>query len=127
MEFLKNFLVAGIAFFGADMLWLGVVAKGFYQKHLGNFLRETPLWSSALVFYGIYLAGLVYFAILPNKGKPGAAALAGAFFGVVAYSTYELTNHALVKNWPWAVVIPDILWGGLASAFAAAVAVYLLR
>jgi uncharacterized membrane protein len=123
LSYLKlYFLVLG-AFVVVDGLWLGVVARGFYQRNLGEFLRSDPNWLVAILFYLVFIAGLMVFAIAPGlqSGAAGTALLKGAFLGLLCYATYDLTNLATLKGWPWQVAVVDIVWGGflcgLLSAF----------
>lgn len=94
-----------------DLLWLGVVARDFYQTRLGYLLGEVN-WIAAIVFYLIFLAGLTFFAIAPGiSAGLGRTVLLGAFFGFVAYATYDLTNQATIRDWPLSVTIVDMIWG----------------
>ena len=100
-------------FFVIDIIWLGVVAKGFYQKNLKYILGPNVNWTAAIIFYLIYIAGILIFAVLPAIAKDSLrhAAVWGALFGFFTYATYDLTNLALLKDWPIIIVIVDILWG----------------
>ena len=100
-------------FFVIDIIWLGVVAKGFYQKNLKYILSPNVNWTAAIIFYLIYIAGILIFAVLPAVAKDSLrhAAVWGALFGFFTYATYDLTNLALLKDWPIVIVIVDILWG----------------
>ena len=84
------------------MLWLGVVARGFYRRQLGGLLADQVNWAAAIVFYLLYIAGIVFFVTLPaaRAGSLARALATGAFFGLVAYATYDLTNLATLKGWP---------------------------
>jgi uncharacterized membrane protein len=112
---LKLYLCTLLAFFAIDMVWLGVVARGFYQKHLGFLLRPDPNWTAAIVFYLLFVAGLLVFVVLPclQAGSTKKALVLGALFGLITYATYDLTNLATVKDWPWIVTVVDLLWGGI--------------
>jgi uncharacterized membrane protein len=114
----RLFLIALPVFFLLDMLWLGVVARTFYQKQLGELMRSPVLWTPAILFYLIFLAGLVVFVIEPAvERKEWMRALSlGAFFGLITYATYDLTNLATLKNWPLPLVVVDLLWGTVLSA-----------
>lgn len=85
-------------------------------------------WLAALLFYFIFVLGLTVFVIWPNlqTGNIGKAFLLGAFFGLVAVATYDLTNQALIKNWPYLVTIVDMAWGAVLAGFTSAATVYLL-
>ena len=100
-------------FFVIDIIWLGVVAKSFYQKNLKYILSPDVNWTAAIIFYLIYIAGILIFAVLPAVAKDSLrhAAVWGALFGFFTYVTYDLTNLALLKDWPIVIVIVDILWG----------------
>src|SRR5690606_39274446 len=96
-----------------DMVWLGVIAKNFYQDKLGHLLAPSPNWTAAILFYLVYIAGIIYFAILPSldEGSLLKAAVSGALLGGLAYATYDMTNLATLKDWPIKIVIVDIIWG----------------
>ncbi len=115
--FVKVYAVTLLAFLLFDSIWLAVVARGFYRKHLGFLLTDQPIWWAAIAFYALFVAGVVVFAILPalSVGSLGRALALGGFFGLVTYATYDLTNHATVKNWPWVVTAVDLVWGTLLS------------
>jgi uncharacterized membrane protein len=110
---IKLFFIALPVFFAIDMLWLGLVAKKFYSQHLGFLMRPDVGWLPAFVFYLLFIAGLVTFVISPAVEKQSwtHAVFFGAFFGLVTYSTYDLTNLATIKDWPVIVTIVDLIWG----------------
>ena len=56
-------------FFVIDIIWLGVVAKSFYQKNLKYILSPNVNWTAAIIFYLIYIAGILFFAVLPAVAK----------------------------------------------------------
>jgi uncharacterized membrane protein len=111
--YLKLYLLTVPVFFIIDLIWLGVVAKSFYQKNLKYILSPNVNWTAAIIFYLIYIAGILIFAVLPAVAKDSLrhAAVWGALFGFFTYATYDLTNLALLKDWPIIIVIVDILWG----------------
>jgi uncharacterized membrane protein len=102
-----------------DLMWLGVVAKPFYDRALGGLRRPEVHWQSALAFYGMYVAFVVGIAVLPTESV-GQAAMRGAAMGFFAYATYELTNMAVVQGWPWVLVPADVAWGVVLTATIAA-------
>lgn len=122
---LKTALIAyagALAFFlAADMVWLGVLMTDTYQAWLGPLMREQPLLLPAAVFYLLYPAGLVVFAIRPALDRPGwsRAAALGAFFGLLAYGTYDLSNLATLRDWPWQLTVVDMVWGAALSCGSA--------
>ena len=111
--FIKTYLVALPVFFAIDMVWLGLVAKGLYRKHLGHLLRPRPRWAAAIAFYLVFIAGIVFFSVMPalTAGSIGKAALYGVLFGFFTYATYDLTNLATIKEWPPIITIIDLCWG----------------
>lgn len=116
--FIKLFLIALPVFFVIDMVWLVLVAKDFYQKQIGFLMRPDINWYAAIIFYLLFVAGLVTFVILPAMEKHSwlHALLFGAFFGLITYATYDLTNLATTKNWPLLVTIVDLIWGTVLAA-----------
>lgn len=116
--FIKLYAVAFAVFLGIDALWLTLIAKNFYAKHIGYLMSKNPNLFAALIFYFIFIAGLVFFVITPALDKKMwlYALLAGLFFGLVTYATYDLTNLATIKNWPLIITIVDLIWGMFVSA-----------
>lgn len=116
--FIKLYLVALPIFFAIDLLWLGVIAKNVYRNQIGFLLKDNPNWPAAITFYLLFIAGLIFFVVMPavEKNSLLSSLLVGAFFGFITYMTYELTNYALVKDWPWQIVVVDIIWGIVLSA-----------
>lgn len=113
--YIKLYFATLAAFLLIDLVWLGVVARGLYRKYLGFLLSPTTNWTAAIVFYLLFVVGLLVFAILPGlqAGSLGKALLLGAFFGLVTYATYDLTNLATLKDWPLTITIVDMAWGTL--------------
>lgn len=107
------YLVTFVAFFLIDMVWLGIVARGFYRKHLGPMLNPKVNWVAAVLFYALFIVGLLVFAVKPAilHGTPANALLLGALLGLISYATYDLTNLATLKDWPLVVTIIDLIWG----------------
>ena len=117
MTYLKPFLFAAFSFTVLDLLWLGIIARGVYARYLGHHMRASTDWAAAILFYLIFLAGIIYFVVQPGTQNTSTGVLIrGAFFGFVTYSTYELTNRAVIQNWPWPIVVIDIAWGTVLSA-----------
>jgi len=118
MYYLKIYLISLLGFLAIDFVWLAFVARGFYRKHLGFLLTDQPNWTAAVCFYLLFVAGIVVFVVAPSLQATSIrkALLLGAFFGLVTYATYDLTNHATVKNWPWIVTVVDLCWGAALAA-----------
>ena len=102
-----------VCFLALDMVWLGVIAKGFYKDQIGHLMKTIPNWPAALIFYALFLVGAMIFAVLPGVEKNSLVhtLIYGALFGFFTYMTYELTNYAVIKDWPFWIVIVDIVWG----------------
>ncbi len=111
--FLKLYFIALPIFFGMDMVWLGVVAKNFYTKQIGFLMTPKVNWAAAILFYLLFLAGLVVFVIAPavENNSWVRALMLGALFGLITYATYDLTNLATLKDWPLALTVVDLIWG----------------
>ena len=126
---IKQFLVAFGSFLAVDGLWLGLVAKNFYSKHLGYLLAKNPNFVAAGVFYLIYIFSLVVIVISPGlqKGSMSHTVLMGALFGFCCYATYDLTNMATIKDWPLIVTLVDLVWGTVLSASITAITYLVLK
>lgn len=113
--FLKLYCIALPIFFAADMVWLGVVAKNFYAKQMGFLMTPKVNWVAAILFYLLFLVGLVIFVIAPAVEKDSwvRALMLGALFGLITYATYDLTNLATLKDWPLALTVVDLIWGAV--------------
>jgi len=116
--FIKLYAIALPVFFAIDMIWLGLIAKNFYRAQIGTLMKSDINWIAAIIFYLIFIAGLVVFIIAPamEKGSWTHALLFGALFGLVCYATYDLTNLAIAKDWPLLVTIVDLAWGAVLAA-----------
>ena len=112
---IRLYLVLLGVFLALDALWLGLIAKGFYARQLGYLLAEEPIWGAAIVFYLLFVAAIQVFVVQPGLKDPSAGPTLrrGAFFGLVTYATYDLTNLATVRDWPLAVTFVDLAWGAL--------------
>ena len=122
-------LVAGGVMGVLDWIWLGTVAKTFYRSQIGKLLLEKPNMTAAVLFYLIYVVGVVVFVISPalEKGSLSYALTRGALFGFVAYATYDLTNLATMKGFTTKVVVVDLAWGALLTATVAGVTFAILH
>ena len=113
LKLLSSYAIATVFFFAIDMLWLGVIAKKLYREKLGFILSDEVNWTAALVFYFIYIAGILFFAVYPalRNFSWQTALLNGAVLGFLCYATYDLTNMATIAKWPLQIVLIDIVWG----------------
>ena len=125
---IKQFFVAFVTFLVIDGLWLTVIAKNFYAKHLGYLMAPTPNLIAAGVFYVIYVFALVILILSPalEKGSLMTAIWTGALFGLCAYAAYDLTNLATIRDWPLLITVVDLIWGTLLSASVAGISYWIL-
>lgn len=127
--YLKLYFLTIPIFFLIDMLWLGVIAKGFYRQNLEFILSPDVNWAAAITFYLIYIIGILIFAVIPaiERDSIFKALVWGGLFGFFTYATYDLTNMALIRGWPLKVVIVDIIWGMFLCASVASLSFKLAK
>ncbi len=115
------YIATGLVFLAIDAIWLTLAAPRLYRPLMGDMLLESFRLVPAMLFYLIYVAGIVVFAVAPALASERwtTAMLYGAILGLVAYATYDLTNQATLRNWPVAVTIADLCWGTFLTASAA--------
>jgi len=121
-----QFIVALLAFLAIDAIWLSFAGQRLYRPAIGHLMREGFSLGPALLFYLLYVAGMLYFVIRPARHSRGAL-LSGALFGLVAYATYDLTNQATLRDWPWQVTLIDLVWGAFVTGTSCAIAHRLTR
>lgn len=121
MVYAKAYAFTLVVFLGLDFLWLGYVARNFYASQLGGLMRDNINYFASGGFYLAYVAGIVFFAVAPAiaEGSWGRAALNGALLGLLAYGTYDMTNIATLRDWPVAMSIVDMAWGGFLTSLSA--------
>lgn len=117
MNFLLHFMLATLVFAAIDFIWLGFIAHKLYRNLIGRLLLDKFNMSSAVVFYLIFIFGLVVFALQPAliQATLFGAAWHGALFGFICYATYDLTNLATLKHWSLKLSIIDMAWGTVLS------------
>ena len=113
MIWLAYFTVTFVVFMGIDLIWLGFVAKNIYSKYLGYLMTPNVNWLAALIFYVIFIIGILYFVIAPSLVDRDFTQLVirAMLFGFITYATYDLTNLATVRDWPITITIIDLIWG----------------
>lgn len=125
MQYLIAFVAAAVVFGALDAVWLSWAGSKLYRPALGDLLAPTFRIAPALVFYVLYLLGMVWFAVRPGLTHGlGAATLNGALLGAMCYMTYDLTSQAVLARWPVHVTIIDVIWGTFATAVAATAATW---
>jgi uncharacterized membrane protein len=122
------FLLAFFLFLVGDALWLGALARGFYQEQLGHLMRKSIRWGAALLFYIVYVGGLVLFVLSPSleAEAPFRSMLLGAAYGGIAYGAYDLTNLATLRDWSIRFAIVDMAWGIFLTSITSGFSVWLL-
>ena len=130
LSYLAAYGATAVAMLILDAVWLGVIAKTFYDDGIGHLMAGAPNLAVAGAFYLLYPLGVLLFAVAPTAWSGGAVAptqvprsravLAGALFGFFAYATYDLSNLATLRDWPLRVALVDIAWGTVLTATAAA-------
>ncbi|MCF7926186.1 MAG: DUF2177 family protein [Candidatus Izimaplasma sp.] len=117
MNFLKMYLIAFVIFLLIDAIWLGLIAPKFYKSQIGHLMADKPNFIAALIFYLIFVVGVVYFVVNPaiEAESLQKAIIGGLLFGFITYATYDLTNLATLKDWPIFVTVVDLAWGSFLS------------
>jgi uncharacterized membrane protein len=113
-----------------DAVWLTVMSKFFYNKYLAHLLSESPHLLPAGIFYVIYSLGVAFLIVLPaleGGFSNSKTFFYGAIFGFVAYATYDLTNHATLKDWPLTVTVVDMVWGALLTGTLSLIALLVTK
>ncbi|SFE10714.1 DUF2177 family protein [Paracidovorax konjaci] len=118
------YVATAIAFLALDAVWLGTMAGRLYRPGIGHLMQDGFSFAPALVFYLLYVGGMVFFAVAPGIDKQNwlHALGFGAALGLVAYATFGLTNQAVLRDWPWHVTALDMAWGTFATGTASAIA-----
>lgn len=131
-KIMKWFLYYGIAlvvFMVIDLIWLGFIAKDIYSKYLGYLMSDKVNWIAAVVFYLIFIGGILYFVIYPSLLDQNITNLVirAAFFGFITYATYDLTNLATIKDWPIQITIIDLIWGTTLSTSVSVISYFIIK
>ena len=124
IQLLLLYGITAITFFVIDLIWIGGYAKGFYANHVGHLMGERVNWAAALIFYGVYIGGILLFVLIPAL-QSGSSVMhvmvMGGLLGLFAYSTFDLTALALFKEWSVIVTVVDIAWGAFLTASTASI------
>ncbi len=117
------YLVMLGAFLALDAVMLTFITFPLFSRHVGDLFRPEMRVGVAAGFYLLYVAGVLYLAVLPGlrEASFGQTVVNGAIIGFLAYGTYELTNMATLRGWVWPMVLTDLAWGTLLTAVAAGV------
>jgi len=127
--YLKLYLASLVVFFAVDMVWLGLVASSFYKKHLGYLMSPTVNWLAAIIFYLLFILGILVFVVLPGikENSLQNTILRAILFGLITYATYDLTNLATIKDWPLIVTLVDLAWGMVLSTIVSVACFYVAK
>ena len=121
IKYLAGYLAVTVTLVLLDLLWLGVIAKPAYMEGIGHLMAPRPNFLAAMLFYALYPAGVVIFAVAPDGVSAGwqKTFITAALFGFFAYATYDLTNLATLKAWPAGLAALDMAWGTFITAISA--------
>ena len=121
------FILSFTVFIIVDLVWLIKVAPKLYRHFIGHLMAEKVNTIAALLFYALYHIGLIYFVYIPaiSSSDPISALVGGALFGIMTYGTYDLTNLATLKNWPWKLTVIDLIWGAFITGATSWVMYYI--
>lgn len=129
MQYIKIYFITLIIFFIIDIIWLGFIASGIYKQYLGYIMKTDVNFIAALLFYMLFIVGIIFFVINPaiEKDSLSYAIFAGAFFGLITYATYDMTNLATIKDWPLFITVIDLIWGTVLCSLTASLSFYLIK
>ncbi|MBW6431830.1 DUF2177 family protein [Patescibacteria group bacterium] len=123
IQYFWTYLVTTVIFFAIDMVWLGLISVNLYREQMGDLMRQSINWYAGVGFYLIYIVGIIIFVINPalKSGSWQQALIYGALFGFFCYATYDLTNLAVINNWPLKLTFIDIAWGTILTGSVATI------
>ncbi len=129
MQMLRSFTITFVVFMAIDLVWLGFIAKNLYSKYLGYIMTDKVNWGAAIIFYVLFIIGLLFFVISPalDKNSWTYALGAGALYGLLTYATYDLTNLATLKDWPIAITVIDMIWGTTLASLTSIISFSILQ
>ena len=127
MKYIYLYIITFVVFLAIDFIWLNFIAKNIYATKIGHLLAENPKLFPALIFYLVFIVGVIIFAVFPGYEAQNIwkTVMLGALFGFLTYSTYDLTNLATLKNWPVSVTIIDLIWGTSISTVTSVAGYYI--
>ena len=132
MSFSQMFLLYFVTlavFAAADLLWVWVISRRLYRRNLEGLLRAKFNVIPAVVFYLLYIVGLMVFVIVPAFNNTslglGYAMGMGILFGMFTFGTYALVNLAVIRDWSPLVVLVDLIEGMFVTGVACTVAFYI--
>jgi uncharacterized membrane protein len=129
IQYFWTYLVTTAIFFAIDMVWLGLISVNLYREQMGDLMRQSVNWYAGVGFYLIYIVGIIIFVINPaiKSGSWQQALIYGALFGFFCYATYDLTNLAVINNWPLKLTFIDIAWGTILTGSVATISYFAVQ
>lgn len=120
------YAVTAVVFLALDLIWLGIVARDYYRTQMAHLIAPDFAAVPAVAFYVLYIFGVTYFATSTalRSGVWQDAIVPAALFGLIAYATYDLTNWAVLRDWPARLALIDMAWGTALTSVASAVGAY---
>lgn len=127
-QILAAYGLTALVFLSLDAIWLTTMAERLYRPAIGHLMAPGFAATPAVLFYALYIAGIVFFALAPAlaAGRARIALARGAALGLLAYGAYDLTNQATLRDWPWMLTFADLAWGAFATGAASFVAALVL-
>ena len=118
-----------IFFLLVDYVMIIKFINPMFQANIGGLIKDQFNVLAAGIFYLFYVTGVYWFGTLAGlrSGSVLTAVLSGAFLGLLAYGTFEITNFSMLKGWTIQMVIVDTLWGGILGGATAGVGYYVSR
>lgn len=127
MQTLILYVITTVIFLGLDAVMLKLHMQPLFQRALGDQLLTDIRIVPAALFYLAYVAGLVYLVSLPALRTGAPIIIPAAIIGAMAYGTYEFTSYAIMKSWSPVLVMNDLAWGTVLTAFSAWAGVTITR
>ncbi len=129
MKLFIHFIITFFVFLSIDLIWLGFIAKNIYANAIGHLMSSNVNWPAAIIFYVIFVVGILYFVVEPALIHQDITKLliSAALFGFITYATYDLTNLATLKDWPVTITIIDLTWGTSLSLLVSIISYFLIK
>lgn len=129
LTYIRDYGITFVSFFLIDLVWLAFIARKLYQSNIGHLMAANVNWVAAILFYLLFIAGLLFFVIHPALAENSLrnAFIIGAFFGLITYATYDLTNLATLKDWPVFITVVDLIWGSTLSGLTAGLSYWVIQ
>ena len=122
---IKLYITTLFYFLIIDTIGIQTFIVKIYTKNLPSNLKIDFDILSAIIFYLIFVFGLVYFVIAPYKNSPITSVITPAImYGLSTYATYALTVKAVFNVFNWQIVISDVLWGMVLCTLISVLTVY---